>query len=168
MLHALSHCVDCVPLQSTKLDPERSSLVLYAAELLAGIIEVDRGVPQRAWLPSCVSSVHSVAAVPNVSYNFPLLAACTIKKVTDQVLLMFGTKAQNVVGQPLSTLLPNATPNRSIDDLFGGVVARRGGLGGKAKRTLGKMQHLVSSIRGPTQEEGDMGRSAAFLACWSS
>ena len=98
---------------------------------------------------------------------FPLLAACTIKKITDQVLLMFGIKAQNVVGQPLSTLLPNATPNRSTDDLFGGVVARRGGLGGKAKRTLGRMQHLVSSITGATLEDGDMGRSAAFLTCWS-
>ena len=75
-----------------------------------------------------------------------MLAACTIKMVTDQVLLIFGIKAQDVIGQPLSTLLPSATPNSSTDDLFGGVVARRGGLGGKAKRTLGRMQHLVSSI----------------------
>ena len=93
---------------------------------------------------------------------FALLAACTIKKVTDQVSLMFGIKEQNVVGQPLSTLLPNA---RSTDDLFGGVVARRGGLGGKAKRALGRMQHLVS--RG-SPEEGDMGRLAVFLTCWSN
>lgn len=103
----------------------------------------------------CVFSCHAVLALSilylqsqDVSHMFPLHAACTIKQVTDQVLLMFGIKAQHVVGQPLSNLLPNATPNRSTDDLFGGVVARRGGLGGKAKRTLGRVQHLVSSIMG--------------------
>ncbi len=57
---------------------------------------------------------------------------------------IFGVKLADMVGQPVSAFLPKATPNGQVSDLLGVAVGKKGGMGSKNRKTLGKLQHLVS------------------------
>ena len=57
---------------------------------------------------------------------------------------IFAVKLADMIGQPVSAFLPKATPNGEVSDLLGVVAGKKGGMGSKNRKTLGKLQHLVS------------------------
>ena len=57
---------------------------------------------------------------------------------------IFAVKLADMIGQPVSAFLPKATPNGQVSDLLGVAVGKKGGMGSKNRKTLGKLQHLVS------------------------
>ena len=74
-----------------------------------------------------------------------LLAGCVIKAVRETAALMFGVSVASMVGCDLSQFLPNACPSKNATDMLivGDSTAKKGGMGSKSKKTVGKLMPLV-------------------------
>ena len=75
-----------------------------------------------------------------------LLAGCVIKAVRETAALMFGVSVASMIGCDLSQFLPTARPSKNATDMLmvGDATAKKGGMGSKSKKTVGKLMPLVS------------------------
>lgn len=83
-----------------------------------------------------------------------MFAGCVIKAVRETAALMFGVSVATMIGCDLAQFLPNACPSKNATDMLivGDATAKKGGMGSKSKKTVGKLMPLVS----------------AFIASWQS
>lgn len=79
-------------------------------------------------------------------------AGCVIKAVRETAALMFGVSVAAMVGADLAQFLPTACPSKNATDMLivGGGTAKKGGMGSKSKKTVGKLMPLVREIASNT------------------
>ena len=77
-----------------------------------------------------------------------MFAGCVIKAVRETAALMFGVSVATMIGCDLAQFLPNACPSKNATDMLivGDATAKKGGMGSKSKKTVGKLMPLVSGF----------------------
>ena len=79
-----------------------------------------------------------------------MTAGCVIKAVRETAALMFGVSVSTMIGCDLAQFLPTACPSKNATDMLivgdTFATAKKGGLGAKGKKTVGKLMPLVSNL----------------------
>lgn len=100
--------------------------------------------------------------------SISVAAGCVIKAVRETAALMFGVSVSTMIGCDLAQFLPTACPSKNATDMLivgdTSATAKKGGLGAKGKKTVGKLMPLVSTSTG--HETGTSGSGSTYAICW--